>query len=150
MVTKKKAIQKATPAQVRTVQVNAGNLSDLVGVIANELEKRSGSRTLQDPNSLTTARADRPNLQLSGNAAAPTPPAVTELVRCNRDRAGGLLDRLLKMESSLCDTPPQGKEVAQCAPAPPGVGGVLVTTGNYIDDAHDAVTRISNYLGVDV
>lgn len=152
MATKKtkKATRKAPAAPARTVHVAAGNLSDLVSIIANELEKRRGVQTLRDPGVPASTRDDRPNIPPpGGNAVALAPPSVAELVKSNRLRTEGLLGRLNSLESILREMPPAGADLAQ-SPTPPGLNGVLGLTSNYIDDAHDAVTRISKYLGIDV
>lgn len=146
--TTKKPTRKPAAEPVRALAF-AGSLGDFVDVIANEIKRRNNAdvQTAPPSNVGVMQSTPRPDVPPTTNSAAP--PTAFEIVKANRNRAESLLGRLNNLESALRDNPQGGGETAS-SPLPPGMNGSLALTGTYIDEAHDALSRISKYLGIEV
>lgn len=150
----RKAIKPKTPVHV---EAHAVKFEDFVGGLARAIasELRAGEASAGQ-NYVTQQNQNKPGSQLTPAQsqgkplAAPAPPTDSSVENANRNfaLATALACRLLMLEDRLRGNPENGSN--QTTPTPSGLNSVLEHTSDALTAAHDSVSRLCSYLGVEV
>jgi len=133
--------KRATAVRVPVARVFAGSLDELTEVLAGKIASRLAPRD---------AVAPSPAQPYEQSTAAPKPPSenTKELVKDINLKTNALAQRLSELESNLRGEPLSGSNTA--SPSPCSLNGTLDDTLTVLGAAHQVVTRIGVYVGIEV
>ena len=142
--TRKRASRKPTaPVTANAVAVS---LNTFVDRVADSVAKKLGVNAPQQPESCAAHYADQ-----CCSAPSPTPPTTAEVTKVNHERASGLLCRLVALNDRLRNIPPSNAaQAGQPNPTGPGLNDFLAEEGCMLLGAHEALSAIGQYLGIEV
>jgi len=80
----------------------------------------------------------------------PQPPSTAEIVKLNHDRAAGILSRLIVLDGRLRNLPENGCATQGANPTTPGLNDFLNEEGSMLIEAHNVLTEIGSYLGIEI
>jgi len=141
---KKRAIRKPTaPVTANAVAVS---LNTFVDRVADSVAKKLGVNAPQQPESCAAHYPDQ-----CCSAPSPTPPTTAEVTKVNHERASGLLCRLANLNDRLRNIPPSSSAQApQTNTVGPGLNDFLAEEGVMLVGAHEALSAIGLYLGIEI
>jgi hypothetical protein len=142
--TKKRASRKPTaPVTANAVAVS---LNTFVDRVADSVAKKLGANAPQQPESCAAHYAGQ-----ECSTPRPTPATTAEVTKVNHERASALLCRLVALNDRLRNIPPtQTAQAGQATTAGPGLNDFLAEEGSMLIGAHEALSAIGQYLGIEV